>query len=59
MRKLNMPGPQPSYFSGPQVGKRKSFDKIEGKAREVLRERGLSEAQIEDELHRSRREQDD
>jgi hypothetical protein len=34
---------------------KKSFARVEAQARKVLRERGLSDAQIEAELHRARR----
>jgi hypothetical protein len=39
----------------PHVGNRKSFAAVEAKAREVLKERGLTKAQIEAELKRVRR----
>lgn len=37
-------------------GRRKSFDLVEQQAREVLRERGYSDEQIQSELKRIRRE---
>lgn len=49
-------GVQPSQFHPPHVGRRKSFEEIEAKAREVLRQRGFSAAQIEAELNRTKRE---
>ena len=51
-----MPGLlQPLPLNSPHVGKRKSFDEVEAKARDVLRQRGLTEVQIEAELKRARR----
>ena len=51
----------PDHFldgrSLPRLSERKSFLKAEEKAREVLRERGFSEAQIEIELRRVKRRQ--
>jgi hypothetical protein len=41
----------------PRLSDRKSFRKAEEKAREILRERGFSEAQIEIELRRVKRRQ--
>jgi len=41
----------------PRLSERKSFLRAEEKAREVLRERGFSEAQIEIELRRVKRRQ--
>ena len=41
----------------PCLGERKSFLHAEEKAREILRERGFSEAQIEIELRRVKRRQ--
>jgi hypothetical protein len=49
-RSMPTPSTPPS-----SLGKRKSFAAIEAKAREVLRERGLTEAQIEAELKRGKR----
>ena len=40
-----------------RLGERKSFLRAEEKAREILRERGFSEAQIEIELRRVKRRQ--
>ncbi len=48
-----MAGLQPSQFNSPHVGKRKSFEEIEAQAREVLRQRGFTDAQIEAELKRA------
>jgi hypothetical protein len=51
----------PDHFldagSLPRLSERKSFLRAEEKAREVLRERGFSEAQIEIELRRVKRRQ--
>jgi hypothetical protein len=57
MRKPGKPvaGLQSSDFTLPKFGKRKSFKDVEAKAREVLREKGLSEAQIKIELGRVKR----
>ena len=58
MRKF-MPGLlQPTPLTSPHVGKRKSFLAVEARAREVLRERGLTEAQIDAELKRAKRDLD-
>jgi hypothetical protein len=38
--------------------RKKSFARIEAQARKVLRERGLSDAQIEAELHRAKRKEE-
>jgi hypothetical protein len=55
----SMPGLlQPDPLTSPHVGKRKSFEEVEAKAREVLRQRGLTEAQITRELQRAKRESD-
>lgn len=48
-------GLQSTQFILPQIGKRKSFAKAEEAARAVLRERGLTEAQIDIELKRAKR----
>jgi hypothetical protein len=47
--------PEPSAIARP--GLRQSFDQAEAQAREVLRARGFSEAQIEIELRRAKRTQ--
>ncbi|HEV7694039.1 MAG TPA: hypothetical protein VGO52_24615 [Hyphomonadaceae bacterium] len=52
--------PDPHSLDGrslPRLSERKSFRKAEEKAREILRERGFSEAQIEIELRRVKRRQ--
>jgi len=46
---------QPTPLNSPHLGKPKSFEDVEAKAREVLRLRGLTEAQIEAELKRAKR----
>jgi hypothetical protein len=50
------PGPVPkSALAFPWL--KKSFARIEAQARKVLRERGLTEDQIEAELHRAKRQE--
>ncbi|MDP3736610.1 MAG: hypothetical protein Q8R02_04425 [Hyphomonadaceae bacterium] len=48
-------GPDPSEGVVAHPGRKKSFEKAEAKAREVLRERGFNEEMIEAELKRARR----
>ena len=50
-----MAGPTPSPHATAHPGRAKSFLTIEEKAREVLRDRGLSEPEIEAELHKKKR----
>jgi hypothetical protein len=38
--------------------RKKSFARVEAQARKVLRERGLSDTQIEVELHRAKRKEE-
>jgi hypothetical protein len=49
--------PEPLSFTV-HVDKRKSFSEVEAKAREVLKERGLTKKQIDAELKRARRKED-
>lgn len=51
--------PTPSEFHLARVGGRRSFIEAEKQAREILRERGLSSDQIERELHRPKRREED
>ena len=56
MSKSVRPGPPEPQFNGvPHLNNRQSFKLVEEKAREVLRERGLSDKQIEWELSRVKR----
>ena len=57
MRKKDMPGQQ-TPLNVPHVGNRKSFKKAEAEARKVLKEKGLTDTEIEAELHRARRRDD-
>jgi hypothetical protein len=60
MSKPNPPaasGQEPPDRFLPRLSERKSFLRAEEKAREILRERGFSEAQIEIELRRVKRRQ--
>jgi hypothetical protein len=50
-----MAGPAPSPHVTAHPGRAKSFLTIEAKAREVLKERGLSEPEIQAELHKKKR----
>ena len=50
-------GAEPPDRSLPRLSERKSFLRAEEKAREILREKGFSEAQIEIELRRVKRRQ--
>jgi hypothetical protein len=51
------PDPSLDGRSLPRLSERKSFLRAEEKAREILREKGFSEAQIEIELRRVKRRQ--
>ena len=55
MRNKDMPGHQITSLSVPHVGNRKSFKKAEAEARKVLKEKGLTDAEIEAELKRAKR----
>lgn len=56
MRVSNEPGERPQGAAVARPGFRESFARIEEAAREVLREMGLSDEQIEAELHMPKRE---
>ena len=51
------PGEKPEQSGVARPGQRLSFEQAETQAREVLRSRGFSDAQIEIELRRVKREQ--
>jgi hypothetical protein len=51
------PDEKPEQSGVARPGQRMSFDQAEAQAREVLRSRGFSEAQIDIELRRVKREQ--
>lgn len=55
--KSGISGLTPSEGAIAHPGRRASFEKAEAKAREVLRERGFSEEQINAELKRAKRTQ--
>jgi hypothetical protein len=56
-----MAGDQRTQSPKPAIAapwRKKSFARLEAEARKVLRERGLSDAQIEAELHRAKRKEE-
>jgi hypothetical protein len=52
MSGLNQPNHQTAH-----PGRKKSFDEVEAQARDVLRERGFTEKQIEAELKQAKRDE--